>query len=210
MSLKAYDAFTLRTRRDPWDELMGLRHRLVEVAKDTILVICAEVVADKRAKLKEGTDPYSGYGVLAGDRYVYEQFKAADAQPHRDAYALDANITVRRFEGRYILRLHANGLMYEPMIKALKGEKILRDFHYQNQSEGKPKTVSTREWRERQRVWEAISEGDQEWDWLLMEVCTLASWSRLSPVVNLMGSGREDLMRKWRKAIWSSITRSRP
>lgn len=200
MSLKAYDAFTLRTRREPWDELMGLRRRLVDVAKHTILVICAEAVADKRAKLKEGVDPYSGDGVLAGDRYVYEQFKAADAQPYRDAYALDANLTVRRFEGRYILRLHANGLMYEPMIKALKKEKILLDFHYQNQSD-KPRTISTRQWGERRRVWEAISEGDQEWDWLLMEICTLASWSRLGPVIDLMGPGREELMRKWRKAV---------
>jgi hypothetical protein len=98
---------------------------------------------------------------------------------------MDFNVSVAvRFHGRGAYLIPHCDMHMCNVLNFLSEHPLLSDFHYQNQTD-KPEEISDKEWRKRERVWDAIDE--RGWsNYVLIEVCSWDSYFAVEPSMDLL------------------------
>jgi len=155
----------------------------LRTTKDVISVGSKEIFeAAKRTDKTEADKP----NVFDIDAWMLARYGETLNKYEWDVWALDATITLRRFEGRYYLipycdrRCHLGGLF-----NSLEEDERLEEYGYWNNID-KPDEVTDTKWEERGRVWNHLTDPDIWPNFVAVDVVSWSGWSQVSPSINLI------------------------
>lgn len=184
MSTKIWEAYRLKKGVNLWEFIHDVRikaeyntqRRLVEVYRN-IIGQCDNSSAYNNEVINEAYGPNDKRmkcDVFIASSYVSRLYSLGRA------FDFDASITIRQHAGRYYIIPHDNNYR---VLKFLKDDPRLEDYHYQNQSD-KPKNISNSAWTKRRQVWDKIfgDNDDKWWDALVLEIVCKGNFYRVNPV----------------------------
>lgn len=151
--------------------------------KDVISVGNQEIFEHAKRTDKTDEDKPNVFDI---DGWMLAQYGETLAKYEWNVWALDATITVRRFENRYYLipycdrRCHLGGLF-----DFLDDDERLEDYAYWNNTD-RPERVEEEKWEERSRVWNHLTKHDVWPNFLGTDVVSWAGWSQVSPSIDLI------------------------
>lgn len=185
MSLKVYNAYRLRKGVDLWSFVRDIRPK-GEAAIKAVLRDLYKVAMDD-------VDPASDDYISAFERTKSEQRARLEcvsgtlrkryfdqaASRQRNPWDFDVSIAFREWEGRVYMIKHCDMLM-RGALDFIDADKRVKEYHYQNQAD-RPELVSAREWAERRRVWEPLTDREPWRNVLTLVLCDVATWWSVDP-----------------------------
>jgi len=189
VSLRIPRAYRLRKGVDMWAFVRDTRKRgEAEVRKalrkvyalamnevrtdsDGYRITFAETGSEQRARL-----------LLARAR-IRDQYAAQLRSHDRNLYDFSVSIAFRERAGYVYLIPHCD-MMMRDVLNFLDRDPRLKEYHYQNAAD-RPDSISAREWRERRKVWEPMTDHEPWQDVLVLELCSWGKWPMLDPWLDL-------------------------
>lgn len=184
MSTKIYNAYRLKPGVKLWDFVRDIRARGEANAQEFLWGRFMELVRNKRFEENDET-----YTPRKASDYLYGQFKEA-VQRGTWFCNFTTSVVFHENRGRYYMRVFDD----DKHLAFLKSDPRVEDFHYQDQAD-KPEEIGNRAWNHRKKVWNEITEGDGQWDQLILEIVSIGSWWRINP------AWREEWQEHWKKFL---------
>lgn len=206
MSIKVWTAYKIRRAADFWPLISSIRKQGEASTKKLLTAFFYEVmgaVKTDSAPYKKAVEQHLANAHLVkqygkrkmrryseeiakldmADRLIRRGYRISSTSPLRSAFNFNVSVTFREHEGGIYVIPYCEGIVRDAL-DFLKTDKRLRDYHYQNQTD-RPEEVPARQWRERRRVWEALTEHDRWPDFVLIEICSWDSWWQMNPQLDI-------------------------
>jgi hypothetical protein len=117
------------------------------------------------------------------ERLYRRGFRMSTTNPYRSICNFDVSVTFREYKGGIYVIPYCEGTMRN-VLDFLAKDRRLRDYHYQNQTD-RPTRVPARQWRERAKVWDALTEQARWGDYLMIDICSWSKWWQLNPAFEM-------------------------
>jgi hypothetical protein len=115
-------------------------------------------------------------------------YKEASISSQRDFFDFDVSLAFRSWKGGIYVIPHCD-MQVRNVLDFLKHDKRLRDYHYQNQTD-MSSNITTREWKERERVWNEMDEADCWKDVLVLDICKYDFFWMIDPYIKILEEHR--------------------
>jgi len=201
MSTKIYNAYRVKKSRDLWPLLRDIRRiaeanvrRMINEFYDDVHKDISTKSPLYKAARKRGLNPYEARESVTR-KVVHRGYRIQSTTMERTLFNFDASVTVREHKGRYYLITYAD--WFSPVGKCfefLREDPRLEDYHYQNQCD-RPKEISARAWKAREKVWDAIDEAGW-WDYLSLIICDWDNFRRIDPWLDRVREYYQEKARK--------------
>jgi hypothetical protein len=201
VSIKIWEAYTVKPGHDVWRVMWDLRRRAEKNVRATLTKLYNELIED--AKLApEARQLFTAntvaapanFNYLTASRFVQDQFRQTLGRMERSIWDLSVSVVVRRRGQRCLLIPYAGSGLLSGSLAFMRRHKALADFHYQNQAD-RPKHISAQAWAARARVWKPLLEDDRWQDKLTLEIVSVEGWYHIDPSWDLV---RQDVARRQR------------
>jgi hypothetical protein len=192
VSTKIYNAFRVKKSVDLWPFLWRLRDTARENIKvalkahyhDLVNRISPEAPDYRKARAESDRPDHSIRLSLARD-LVRNRFRENVTQSERDTYSLEVSVAVYPHKGRYYLRTFCESAsVLRDVLDFVEQLPELEEYHYQNQTD-RPEEVSAREWSERKRVWEEITEYQGVGSHVVLDILSWTGFYLIDPWLDL-------------------------
>ena len=189
MSLRIGRAYRLRKGVDLWAFVRDTRKRgeaeVRKALRKVYAIAMAEVRIDSdgyRIALAETGSEQRARLSLA--RNLLREEYAGQLRSHeRNLYDFNVSIAFRERDGYIYLIPHCD-MMMRDVLDFLDHDPRLKEYHYQNAAD-RPESIGAREWRERRKVWEPMTDHEPWQDVLVLELCSWGKWPMLDPWLDL-------------------------
>lgn len=202
MSTKIWEAYRLSASVNLWEFLRDVRRKAETAARADLVTRVKAIVTDYRTNPKDralydealkrdkDSPPLSPWNAMD---YLRMRYKEAERNEWI-MFDFGVSITVRECEGRFYL------IPYDRMgvLKFLRRDPRVSDFHYQNQTD-RPPRMTNREWGHRRRTWDKMFGGYGEegwWDVVVLEILTTGNWYRVTAPIIM-----DKKLRRWFKRL---------
>ena len=178
-----------------WSRVREIRekaqHEVRECMKERINMM--KDLVDGRTKhyrdyIKQGRSDEMARLYVACQMFRGEYRKASNSSL-RDPFDFDCSVGFRTWKGQvYLIPYTGDGV--RNVFSFLKECSYLEDFHYQNQTD-RPEEISDKEWKKRERVWDAMIDSGQWKDLLVLKICQYNFLYQLLPDTEMATEIRE-------------------
>jgi len=125
------------------------------------------------------------------ERIIKKGYREASNSMILDYFDFDVSVAFREWKGDIYIIPHCNMVMRK-VLDFLKDDNRLVDFHYQNQTD-RPKKISGREWKKRERVWDGMLDNGLWSDVLVLDVCKYEFFWQIDPYMDILQERRDKL-----------------
>lgn len=197
MSTKVYDAYKL-IDSDLWDFAKDIHTKGTKSFKKHIKKYYLNRMNGidlTHPKYSEKLISYSNNENLSNDQkdkltrlgitheLLTKGYKEASASSCIELFDFDVNISFRELDDQVYLQTF-EGAGSKGVLKFLKKDSRITDYHYQNQSDV-PEEISEDEWEKRGKMWNKMDESGAWWQRLDLEICSYGSFWRLNPWLDI-------------------------
>lgn len=194
MSIKIYEAYMLRDKRQLWSVCRTIRTKAEKNVRKALSALYKIVIEDAGITLGKENDPYKSvrsYKVsnesltpLQASRFVRAEFAIQSTKLNRNEYDLSVCVAIREAQdGRILLIPYPGSGFLSQSLRFMAKMPELRDYHYQNSSD-RPSNIPARKWAERKRTWAPLL-NDASWrDKLVLEIVSYNGWVDIDPAIN--------------------------
>lgn len=117
---------------------------------------------------------------FAKSKYVYAMYKDQATNPYRNEFNLNVEFTVRKYKNNLYLIPYSD-LIVRSVFDFLYKAKYVTDFTYWNNTDA-PSKMSVTEWKQRGRVWEALSAPERWKNYALFQVLSVDNFYQVDPL----------------------------
>lgn len=197
MSTKIYDAYKLVAgKSDPWEIIWSIQEEAEANVRAALKALYWDLIIRLKSseELEAEREKIRSWGTVAPEavewkarlrvvtEFVKEEYKKARSSPYRDAFNFDVTLAITPYRRSLYLRAFCDGVSHlRGALDFLNKHPCLKDYHYQNQVD-KPRDVSSREWKRREKDWEAmVQPGTGVIRNLALTICDQHNFWRLEP-----------------------------
>lgn len=200
MSIKIYEAYMLRDKRQLWSVCKTIRTRAEKNVQKALRVLYSVIIEDAESTLGKENDPYKFFRwhsapsapsapgepmtPMQASRFVRSEFAIQSTKVNRNEYDLGVCVAIREAQdGRILLTPYPGSGYLSRTLRFMAKMPELRDYHYQNSSD-RPSNIPAKQWAERKRTWVPLL-SDANWrDKLVLEIVSCNGWIDIDPAIN--------------------------
>jgi len=174
MSTKIWEAYKLQDGTQFWKLVADIKRKATSNVKKEIAKIidnCANAIDPKDLEDRSRGSYLTPEKIklnFAREK-VYKWYKEASISPYKDLFNFDVSVAFREHLGSIYIIPYYDSCM-KNVLKFLKNDKRLVDYHYQNQTD-MPEEVSLSEWKEREKVWNKLCEPNKWENMVALDIC---------------------------------------